>query len=97
MLLGGAVAAALGYGAHMLTQTAPAVDTSALQSDVADLRATLQGLEIPAPFDPADLQGQIATLAQSIAALENAAPPSTPKPLRLWPHRFRPWPPVPQP
>jgi hypothetical protein len=81
MLLGGAVAAALGYGAHMLTQTAPAADTSALQSELASLRATVQGLDIPAPFDPADLQGQIATLAQSVAALESAAPAIDPETL----------------
>ncbi len=81
MLLGGAVAAALGYGAHMLTQTAPAVDTSALESELASLRATVQGLDIPAPFDPADLQGQIATLAQSVVALESAAPAIDPETL----------------
>lgn len=83
MLLGGAVAAALGYGAHMLTQTAPAADTSALQSELASLRATVQGLDIPAPFDPADLQGQIATLAQSVAALESAAPAIDPETLAV--------------
>jgi hypothetical protein len=74
MLLGGAVAAALGYGAHMLTQSGPTIDTSAFQTELTSLRADLQGLAIPAPFDPAPLQSQIAALAASVAVLENAAP-----------------------
>lgn len=78
MLLGGAVAAALGYGAHMLTQTqtpvVPVVDISALESNLASLRADVQGLNIPDSFDPSSLNSQIAALGDAITQLQNAAP-----------------------
>lgn len=73
MLLGGAVAAALGFGAHMLTQTRSGPD---LQAQIATLRDTLAALPAPPPaFDPSELTARIAALegqapaAQDLAAL----------------------------
>ncbi len=76
MLLGGAFAAALGYGAHMLTQAppAPVPDIAGLEAELASLRADVQGLDVPAPFDPSALEGQIADLGTTITALETAMP-----------------------
>ena len=76
MVLGGVVAAALGYGAHMLTQTAPApvLDVSTFEADLASLRADVQGINMPAPYDPTPLQEQIAALGTAIDELQNAEP-----------------------
>ena len=77
MLLGGAIAAGLGYGAHMLTvappPAAPQVDTSALEGQIAELRGALDALSIPPAFDPAPLQDDIAALRAELAA-QPAAP-----------------------
>ena len=65
MLLGGAFAAALGYGAHMLTQSGNAPD---MQAELAQLRSTIDALPAPAPaFDPSPLVARL-------DALETAQP-----------------------
>jgi hypothetical protein len=65
MLLGGAVAAGLGYGAHYLQTTqppAPDAELTALQSEIAELRAMVaQGPDLSA------LEAQIAALEPSAA------------------------------
>lgn len=79
MLIGGVVAAGLGYGAHMLTQTEPAPSPQ-VTAEIAQLRAIIAA--IPAPqnpspaFDPSDLMAQIDDLRAQIAALpvESSAP-----------------------
>jgi hypothetical protein len=75
VVLGGAVAAGLGYGAHYLQssqQPAPrtGAEIAALQAELADLRATVA--ELPAPGASAPQSPDLSDLTARIAALESS-------------------------
>lgn len=78
MLVGGAVAAGLGYGAHYLQSSQqPAPETgaeiAAMQAELADLRATVA--ELPAPGASAPQSPDLSDLNARIAALESSDAP----------------------
>lgn len=78
LVLGGALAAGVGYGAHYVQtsrqptqQSGPEI--AALQAELADLRATVA--ELPAPGALAPLSQELSELNARIAALETAGQP----------------------
>lgn len=78
LVMGGALAAGLGYGAHYVQtsqqptpQTGP--ELAALQAELADLRATVA--ELPAPGALAPLSQELSELNARIAALETSGQP----------------------